>query len=61
MKNERQRAIVLAECQRRGITIQQQGKAWVLRGPGVDLLVADLASVTLDNLEPHLPRERMRA
>lgn len=42
------------------IRITQQGKAWRLRGSGVDLVVADLAYVAVSALEPCYPRDRVR-
>jgi len=42
---ERRRANVRRECEKRGIRVEPVGKAWRLRGPGVDLVVVDLAEV----------------
>lgn len=54
---EQQRQAVRNECERRGICITPTGKAaFHLAGPGVDLLVADLAFVDLSNLAPAMGR-----
>jgi len=55
-------------CQELGVNIEPRGVAWLLRGPGVNLLVADLAVITRDDLLPKredgflaTPKHRMTA
>lgn len=56
--NKEKHRQIKAECARRGIAIRRPSKhCWHLIGPGVDLLVADLASVTPDNLAPYTPKD----
>ncbi len=50
MEIERRRANVRRECEKRGIKVEQLGKAWRLRGPGVNLVVSDLAEVRMVEL-----------
>ena len=56
MTREQQRRRVEELCRERGIRIEQRGRAWRLRGAGVDLLVADLGIVDERTLAPYRPR-----
>ena len=52
-----------AKCSALGISIRQRGRAWLLQGAGVSLLVASLRDVDLKrDLKPHdqfeAPRRR---
>lgn len=53
------RKMIVEECRRRGIKIEQHGKATRLRGQGVDVIVVDLAWVSiadLDGSDAHLQK-----
>lgn len=50
LNNKRQMA--MAEIQRRGLNVIQQGKAWRVYNPGVDVLVCDLADLDPTSLTP---------
>jgi hypothetical protein len=56
----KQREKIMAECERRGIVVEQKGQAFVLRGPGVDLKCADLAILDERDLQPYQPNTRGR-
>jgi len=45
------RKMIVAECRRRGIKIEQFGKAVRLLGHGVDVIVADLSWVNVADLD----------
>ena len=47
-KNER----VLAEIDRRGLTVRRYRGAFLIRGPGVELLVANLGVLGVEDLRP---------
>ena len=46
------RQIAMAEIQRRGLNVIQQGEAWRIYGPGVDLLICDLSELDPTSLIP---------
>ena len=48
------RELIRKECERRGIKIIERGRTFHLVGPGVDIVVVDLATLTVDCLAPHL-------
>ncbi len=56
----RRRQKVLDECALRQIEVQRVGQSYVLCGAGVDLQVADLASIDIKDLRPYLPYEKHR-
>lgn len=59
-ENKRQqRAVIRAECKARNIKIEQRERCYLLQGPGVDLLAADLAALDVLDLRPHNPRSRV--
>ena len=60
-KQNNQRAAIRVACAARGITIEQLGESYVVRGLGVDLRTSDLANLDPDDLKPYQPRERMQA
>ncbi|WP_287369024.1 hypothetical protein [Thauera sp.] len=43
---------ILAECKRRGLTVTRTGKAWHISGNRVDVRVANLEDVSLEELNP---------
>ena len=47
--------IVIAECKRRGLTVDRVGKVWHIHGRGVDIRTLDLDSVHLSELAAHHP------
>ena len=50
----------MTEAARRRIQVTQRGACFVLRGPGVDLTVADLADVNVrTDLVPYMPRKHV--
>ena len=46
------RRMAMAEIQRRGLNVIQQGEAWRIYGPGVDLLICDLSVLDPASLTP---------
>lgn len=44
---------ILAECKRRGLTVERVGKVWRIHGRGVDIRVLRLEDVDLRELNPH--------
>ena len=54
-KSNHKRRAVMAEIQRRGLNVIQQGKAWRVYGINVDILTCDLAQIDLDSLKPFMP------
>lgn len=44
---------ILAECERRGLTVARVGKVWHIIGRGVDIRVLQLDSVDVQDLIPH--------
>lgn len=52
---------IRAECARRGLTIERTGKAWRIVGFQVDIVVANLNSVDLIDLDPRSSRQSPRA
>ena len=40
-----------------GLHLEQRGRAWRIRGPGVDMLIGSLADVERRDLVPYLPRQ----
>ena len=48
-----QRQAIREACAARNIKIKPRGQAWVLRGADVDLMVCDLAELSIENLEPY--------
>ena len=56
-RKQLQRDTIKAECARRSITIAQVGNAYQLSGPGVDLMVADLILLGVNDIEPYQPRK----
>lgn len=43
----------LAECKRRGLTVERVGAGWRIYGRGVDVRVLRLEDVDLRELNPH--------
>ena len=43
----------LAECKRRGLTVERVGAGWRIHGRGVDIRVLRLEDVDLRELNPH--------
>ena len=56
-QREQRRDEILAECAERGITIEQRERSYLLRGPGVHVLAADLADLDTKDLVPYIPRK----
>ena len=56
-----QRDVILAECARRGIRLEQKGQAYLLTGPGVYVLAADLALLSETDLHAFVPRTEKQA
>ena len=56
-KDNHKRRAVMAEIQRRGLSLIQHGKAWRIYGLNVDLIVCDLALLDPDSLQPYIPRK----
>lgn len=44
---------ILAECERRGLTVARVGKVWIIHGRGVDIRVLRLEDVDLRELNPN--------
>ena len=59
-QRQQRRDAIMAECARRGITIEQRGQSWLLLGPGVDLTAADLANLEVHDIAPYQPRKADR-
>lgn len=49
---KQKRELVMSECKRLGVSIEQQGKAYRLRSNLVDILVTDLSWVLPLDLKP---------
>jgi hypothetical protein len=49
---------MLAEIEARGLTITRRGLAYWIRGPEVDVIVADLGTLTPSDLYPPPPSKR---
>jgi hypothetical protein len=56
-RDNHKRRAVMAEIQRRGLSLIQHGKAWRIYGLNVDIIVFDLAQLDPDSLQPYLPRK----
>lgn len=56
-RKDPRRQLVRSLCGARGITIEQRQHSYLLRAPGIDLRVADLADVELGELAPYQPRK----
>lgn len=52
---QQKRDAILAECTKRKIKVEQGEHCYLLRGPGVDLMAADLAHLAPADLAPHRP------
>jgi hypothetical protein len=48
--------VYLPECRR---CIEQIGEGYRLSGPGVSVLLADIADATPADLTPHMPRKQL--
>ena len=54
------REAILAECAKRGIKIEERERCYLLRGPGVDLMAANLADLSANDLLPCGPSKPRR-
>ena len=54
---QRRREWITLECERRSIRIERRTQSFRLSGPGVSVLVHDLADLNDTDLTPFLPRE----
>lgn len=59
-RRQEQREFIRGECAQRRIKVIQCGQTYSLRGPGVDLMTADLANLDVNDLAPFQPRPRER-
>jgi hypothetical protein len=57
-RKQRQRETIMNECRRRGVVVEERGECYLLHGPGVDLAVADLANLDMQDIEPYMPRKQ---
>lgn len=57
-KQEQRRREIRQECDRRGLRIRPYGNAWWIEGLGVNIVAVDLASITVQDLTPHLVTSR---
>ena len=55
-----QREAIKAQCEARGIKIEERERCYLLRGPGVDLMTVELADLSETDLLPCGPRRRER-
>jgi len=44
---------IRAQCEARGIKIEQREQCYLLRGPGVDLMTVELADLSATDLLPY--------
>ncbi len=51
----RHETAIRQELERRGLKLTVHGKAWRLSGDNVDVLVADISNVTMEDLRPGPP------
>ena len=60
-RGRRQREAIRDEAARRNIRIIPRGRAFELRGPGIDMMCCDLAMLTEADLAPAIPRDAKQA
>lgn len=56
-RKQLQRDVILAECTKRGIKVEQRERSYLLQGVGVHVLAADLADLDSKDLVPYTPRK----
>lgn len=49
---------IRAAVKRRGLTLERWGRAWWIRGPGIDVLAAEIAFFEPSDLNPHAHQPR---
>ncbi len=58
-RKQQQREAIRAQCEARGIKLEQRECSYRLTGPGVDLICSDLANLDANDLRPQQPRKHV--